>query len=167
MDIRTDNAERRVKIFPRWARTLTVSLCVTTVAIWYFIAFEYAILAASSVLGVVGIATVDAWNRELRQDGYASLTQLYSGYFAALFLFSAITPALFLILGGFLPIAIGLGLSLFYAGLLSSIAFRDVEDQDRVIETYTGPAVVYIPEGPYIEHTEEVALESRTVDEGA
>lgn len=163
MDIRYDENKRNVDIFtPRFIIIVSI-LFLASVITGYYISIQYAILVSSLILCYVGISTTNVWSKEIETDGYAAIYHLYGGYFASAFLFIAITPVIYILLNSFISIIIGLFISLFYASIISAVAFRRIDEDKRgnAIETYVGPSVVYDKDGPYIEHTEQVAIEDR------
>lgn len=164
MDIRTDSHERTVTVFPLWARFIVSLLGVGAIATWYFTELRYAVFVGAVALCIIGAITANAWNRELKQDGYASLAQLYGSYLGTLFLMVSLSPLLVIELSGRFGAVVGVAIGVSYAFCLRYIAYRGVGDYEQAVETYDGPAVVYLPEGPYIEHTEVTASESMKED---
>jgi len=154
MDITEKTSKRTVDVFPRWAKAGTILFTILAIATSYYINIWFGLLSFSGVLITIGFATTDAWNRELRNDGYAAITHLYTGYISALFVFLSFSPALYMLLDSGVSIILSFVLALLYASIISSIAFRDVDDYKQAIKPYEGPAVVYLPSGSYIEHTE-------------
>jgi len=163
MDIRHDKNRLDANIFTPIFFIIVSSLLTATIITGYYISIPDAILVSTLILCYVGISTTNLWSKELDRDGYASISHLYGGYFAALFLCLAIMPTLYLLTNSLISIIIGLFISLFYASIISSVAFRRIDEdkRDTAIETYAGPPVVYDLDGPYIEHTEQVAFEDR------
>lgn len=166
MDVRTEGRERDMKdLFPTWGRLLIVGTVLVTIAVAVIVDFQLGLITSVSVLIAVGVVTADSWNRELKQDTYASLTQLYSSYFAVLFLFIALAPSLISYLGFYVGLPLTLGVALSYIVTLNSIAFRSIDDYETLIETYEGPAVVYLPDGEYMGHVEELAHQNKESEE--
>lgn len=159
MDLTSESNERSVQLFPTWGKILIGGTIILTLLSFYAFELEITIIISTTVLCAIGIVTTDAWNRELKEDGYAALTQLYSSYFAALFLFIALVPVFQMMFTLRVGIPFALLIAFVYAIILSSLAFKGIEDHDTAVRTYTGPAVVYIPDGPYVSHIEEIANE--------
>lgn len=163
MDIRDNKDRFELNIFtPVVSVVVSILFCLSLLT-GYYVSIQYAILIFSLILCVVGISTTDSWSKELEHDGYAAISHLYGGYFAALFLFLSITPIMYLIIHSFVAIILGIFISLFYASIISAVAFRRIDEEDRKqsVVTYTGPAVVYDVNGPYVKHTENVAFNDR------
>lgn len=162
MDVRTEGRDRELSdLFPRWGQLLIVATSIISIAVAVAVDFQLGLITSVSVLVSVGIVTADSWNREIKEDGYASLTQLYSSYFAVLFLFIALAPSLISYVGFFLGVSLSLGISLSYIVTLNSIAFRGIDEYETLVETYEGPSVVFLPSGPYMEHMEELAQSNK------
>ncbi len=140
-----------------------VLLTIVSISISYFISIRYGILSSTLVLCYIGILSTNAWHKELVNDGYAPISNLYSGYFSSLFLFFGVTPILYLVVGSLISIIIGLFVTLVYSSIISGIAFRGIDESKRknAFNTYEGPAVMYLEDGPYIKHTEELSLSNR------
>lgn len=163
MDIREDDTSRGInQLFPTWGKVFVIMTIVFTIAVFLRFGVRYGVISSVSVLVSVGAVTTDSWNRELRSDGYASLSQLYSSYLASLFLFIAISPTLAVIYDFRVAIPLSLAITFGYVLLLTNIAYRGVEKYETTVETYHSPAVAYLTDGPYIEHIEQVAFENRS-----
>lgn len=166
MDLRTEGRERGIDdLFPTWGILLILSTVVASLLVGVLIDFQIGLITSVSILMAVGVVTSDSWNRELKEDGYASLSQLYSSYFAVLFLFIALTPTLVSMFSFRLGVPVSILLALAYMVTLNSIAFRGLDEYETLVETYEGPAVVYIPDGPYLDHIEQIAHQKRNVTE--
>lgn len=163
MDIRNNDNRLNLNIFTPLISVIIGVLLIASIMTGYYISVHHGIIVFSLILCVVGISTTESWSKELDEDGYAAISHLYSGYFAAIFLFMSITPMLYLILETFIAIIVSIFISLFYASIISAVAFRRIDEEDRknVIEPYKGPAIIYDINGPYIEHVEQVAFEDR------
>ncbi len=138
-------------------------LTILSIGISYFVSIRYGILSSTLILCYIGILSTNSWHNELVKDGYAPISNLYSGYFSAVFLFFGVTPILFLIIDSLISIIIGFVITLIYSSIISGIAFRGIDENERksAFNTYKGPSVIYLDDGPYIEHTEEVSLSDR------
>lgn len=166
MDVRTEGRERDMKdLFPTWGRLLIVGTALATIAVAVLVNFQLGLITSVSVLIAVGVVTADSWNRELKEDTYASLTQLYSSYFAVLFLFIALAPSLISYAGFYVGLPLTLAIALSYIVTLNSIAFRSIDDYETLVETYEGPAVVYLPDGEYMDHVEDLAHQNKQSEE--
>lgn len=162
MDIRTEHRSRELKdLFPRWAIVLILITTIFSFYITVFVDLSTGIISSVLILVIVGLGVSDSWNRELREDGYASLSQLYSSYIGALFLLIALSPNLVAIYSYRLGIPISLIIGLIYVVILNTIAFRNINEYETQVNTYEGPGVVYTPDGPYLRHIEEIANEKR------
>lgn len=163
MDIRTNKNDTYFDIWSPHILFVVTILVILSVSIGYIISIRYGILSSILILCFLGITTTNAWHKEFMQDGYAPISNLYSGYISAFFLFIGVTPIINLIIGGFISILISLFVTLVYSSIISGVAFRDMNEEQRknAFKTYTGPSVVYRKDGPYIKHTEEVALSDR------
>lgn len=148
-----------------WGVGLILASILFTFSVGFLIGFQTGLISSVSVLITVGVVTIDSWNRELREDGYASLSQLYSSYIAVIFLFIAV----FMVLSDMFGLTAGLGLSsiisITYIIILNSVAFRNIKEYETAVETYQGPSVVYLPDGPYFDHIEELAHEKNNKNE--
>lgn len=139
---------------------IVLSIIFTIFVGYYTKSLDLLILSSSSVLIVTGVITTIGWNNELKEDGYASLIQLYTFYLAVIFLFIAVLPILSQIVGFALSITMSIGISFLYAIVLNTIAFYNIDEDDHnfAVDTYEGtPSVVYLKKGPYMEHIEEIA----------
>ncbi len=164
MDIRKNTTKRDVDLFPKHTIAILALLTTLTIYIGYTYTIQYGILSSTSILCYIGIRNINIWHKELKNDGYAAISHLHTSYLSVLFLFFGMAPILYVIMNNIiLSLVVSLVISLFYASLISALAFRDISEDKRnqVIDTYTGPSVVYQKEGPYIEHTEEIAFENR------
>lgn len=164
MNLNTDEPRKLNLFTPLFIGSVIIN-SIISISVIYFVEFTYGLLIFANTLCIIGIKITDIWNFELRNDGYAAISHLYSSYFTVVFLFIAITPLLYFILNSFVSIIISLSICLLYASLISSVAFRGVDKQDRMnaLESYTGPAVVYIKDGDYIKHIESRAYEDRKI----
>lgn len=162
MDIRKDEQERSVRdLFPLWGIGLIVLSIVFSIGMAFIIDLRAGIISSVSILVAVGVITTDSWNKELKEDGYASLSQLYSSYLAVVFLFIALFPTLSGMLGIIGGVGAGLMMSLSYIVVLNSVAFRDITEHETAVSAYEGPSVVYLPSGPYFDHIEQIAQDKK------
>lgn len=161
MDITSDSNKRTVEVFPLWSKINVVIFTIASFVSGYYVNIWVGLLILCGVLLTIGFTTTNAWNKELRNDGYAAITHLYSGYISALFVVLSFAPAIYMLINNPISIIVAFVIGIFYASIISSIAFRGVDEYEQVIKTYEGPAVVYLPDGPYIEHNEIVANESK------
>lgn len=163
MDIRNENPARSTtSVFTKGGVGLTLASIIFTVAMALIFGFRIGVISSVSVLVAVGVVTSDSWNRELKKDGYVSLSQLYTTYLAVIFLFIAMFPTLSEVLGLISGLALSVVVSLVYVSILNTVAFRGVDQHETAISTYVGPSVVYTPEGSYFEHVQEVAERKKT-----
>lgn len=163
MDIRNDEKNEFFDVSSPYLIGGVSLLTILTIYVGYFVSIRYGILSSTLILCYIGIYTTNTWHNEFVKDGYAPISNLYSGYLSALFLFFGLTPVLYLIIGGIASFLTGLFVAILYSSVISAVAFRDIGQDKRkhVIKTYKGPSVVYKTDGPYIKHTEEVALSDR------
>lgn len=160
MNLLDENSDRKSIYTTKYIIIILLSIIFTVFAGYYTRSLDVFILSSSSVLITTGILTTIGWNNELKEDGYASLIQLYTLYLAVLFLFIAVLPILSQIVGLALGVTVSIGISFLYAIALNTIAFYDIDEDDHnfAVETYEGtPSVVYIKQGPYMEHIEKIA----------
>jgi hypothetical protein len=148
-----------------WGIGLIIGSILFTFSVGFIVSFQTGLISSVSVLVTVGIVTIESWNRELKEDGYASLSQLYSSYIAVLFLFIAIFMVLSRMVGLLGGLGLSLAISLTYVIILNSVAFRGIEEYETAVETYKGPSVVYLPDGPYFDHIEELAHQNKNSTE--
>ena len=165
MDIRTNEDSRGVEVYPLRSKIIIGISIVAAVAIFFTVQRDVSLLAFSLVLVTVGLTTTESWNRELKEDGYASLTQLYSSYIAALFLLIAVLPAMSVFLSIQFAIPVSLLVVFLYAVAVKSIAYRGIEEYETAVESYDSPAVVYLSDGPFIKHIKELAHQNKEKDE--
>lgn len=160
MDIRPDEPQRGVKLYPLKSKIVIGISVAFSVAFLVLTNAQIGFIGFSSVLCAVGITTVESWNREIREDGYAPLTQLYTSYLTVVFLIVSILPTLLTNFGFAIGLPISIGTVVLYGGLLQYIAYRGIDECERSIESYDSPSMVYLPDGPFLEHIEEVAIKN-------
>lgn len=162
MDIRSEESERGIdELFTTWGKIAVLVSILFAICIGFLFGVKNGAISTVSTLVIIGIIITDSWNRELRTDGYASLSQLYTSYIATLFLALSIIFMLSSIYGLALSIAIAILVSILYIITLNSVAFRNVDDHDVVANPYVGPAVVYVVGGPYYDHVESIAEDKK------
>lgn len=163
MDITSNND--KTKIRDKYSNIgLTAILLVTTISISTVIYFgSEAIPSLSLILFSVAIENANAWNKELKSDGYAPVNQVQSTYMIAfIFIPLSVLPSLIQFYGLVVPLVFTVILSFASYRLLKYILFRGVSNYDKQVNTYEGPPVVYIVGGSYKEHVEEIAKKRRT-----
>lgn len=160
MDIRPDEPQRGVKLYPLKSKIVIAISVVFSVAFLALTNVQIGFIGFSSVLCAVGITTVESWNREIREDGYAPLTQLYTSYLTVVFLIVSILPTLLTNFGFAIGLPLSIGTVVVYGGLLQYIAYRGVDECERAIESYDSPSMVYLPDGPFLDHIEEIAIKN-------
>lgn len=166
MDIRNDNPARSTtSVFTKGGAGLVLISLIFTVGMALAFGFRAGVISSVSVLVAVGVVTSNSWNRELKKDGYVSLSQLYTTYLAVVFLFIAMFPTLSGIFGLIGGLGFSVLVSIIYVSILNTVAFRGIEDHETTVSTYVGPSVVYLPDGPYFEHVQEVAERKKTETE--
>lgn len=161
MDIRPDEPQRGVQLYPLRSKIIIATSLILALAFLFLTNLQIGFVGFSLVLCAVGVTTMDSWNRELKEDGYAPLTQLYTSYLTAVFLLVAIFPSVAAYIGFQIAIPLCLIFSIIYGGILQYIAYRGVEDYETAIEAYGGPSVIYVKDGPYISHVEQYAEHRR------
>jgi hypothetical protein len=161
MDIRPDEPQRGVQLYPLRSKIIIVVSLILALTFLLLTDLQIGFVGFSLVLCAVGVTTIDSWNRELREDGYAPLTQLYTSYLTAVFLLVAIFPSVAAYIGFQIAIPLCLIASIIYGGILQYIAYRGVEDYETAIEAYGGPSVIYLKNGSYISHVEKYAERKR------
>lgn len=166
MDIRNENpAKSTTSVFTKGGIALVAVSLLFTVAMGIAFGLRVGVISSVSVLVAVGVVTSNSWNRELKKDGYVSLSQLYTTYLAVVFLFIAMFPTLSGIFGLIGGLGFSVLVSLVYVITLNSVAFRGIEDHETAVSTYEGPSVVYLPDGPYFDHIEQVAQKNKAESE--
>lgn len=164
MDIREGNNGSRVSLFTKYTFVLIGINIVFIFSVFYLFGIRAGSMSTVSLLVSMGITSADSWNREIKSDGYASLSQLYSSYLAVIFLGGGL-----LITSSSsysLPISISSAIlvSFLYMILVNAAAFRDIDEYEIATETYQGPAAVYRIDGPYYNHIEQSALKNKSND---
>lgn len=157
MDITSDENNSGIN-FTLLGKIIIGSSIVVTIFSAFIFPLEIFGLISSVILIAIGMTVTDSWNKELKNDGYASLSQLYTFYLSSLFLFVSIFPISNLQFSLRLAIPISVIIVLLYIFVLNFMAFRGIESENHkfAMETY-GASVVYLEDGPYINHIEDIA----------
>lgn len=166
MDIRDEEPTRSTSLFTKWGAVLVLLSLAFTFGTGIVYGIRIGAVSSVTILMSIGVITSNSWNRELKKDGYASLSQLYSSYIAVIFLFIAVFPVLSNLLGLTAGFALSGIISILYIVILNTAAFYDVGENDTAVSTYEGPSVVYIEDGPYLDHIEQLAIENSKSDNG-
>lgn len=166
MDLKSEDSSSGIK-FTMLGKIIISSSIVITIISAFIFPLEIFGLVSSIILVAIGITVTDSWNKELQEDGYASLSQLYTFYLSSLFLFISIFPIANLQFSLRFAIPISIVVILVYIFILNFMAFRNInsENHEFAMETH-GPSVVYIKDGPYMKHIEEIARnEDKSLEE--
>lgn len=159
MDITTSDPDVRLNdIFTRRNTTFIIITILSTIGIWMYNT-NFGLMATGLVLFSVNYALVDSWNRELRDDSYASLSQLYISYTGVIFFAIILFLSISVYLNTTYTIITTLIVTLAYKSLLSHVAFRDIDNYEVERNSYSGGPIVYTDKQIYYDHVEQVAHE--------
>lgn len=163
MNLREDG-DTETKIRDKYSLIGAIAVLASTILSASIIIYfgSEAIFSISLILFATAVANAEAWNKELRNDGYASLTQIQATYIVA-FLFLPISIAPSLAYEYSIPVSVVISViaSIASYSVFKYILFRGVDSYEKQVETYIGPSVIYIPDKSYKDDIEHLAKKNR------